>query len=751
MEPRLTSKLGQRSRILGKLAAADFVGRDRDFERILRHVRKTEGSRGMLVLAAPADGSSELLRQVYDQLFEERGIIPFYFALNKSDQTVEAAARRFLHSFLLQSVAFRRGDAHLLGAAPELSEIAELAAPADGYWIDRLILNCEDERRAGDERAFVRQALSAPLRAAAHGAVSVVIIDDFHHAESLSGDVSIVEEINQIYARSTVPFVIAGRRRYLLGATQGGEHRLENTAILKLPALTIEDAAKLTENLARHSEVALNEQTRDLIVQQLECKPTFIANLILAARDRKISLDSFDRCQQVYVEDVLGGRIGRYFSSIFDEVAPNIEIQREVFGVLRDALTTENKKSSIEFWRKRVETDGDEFYKIMRGLHLHEIVRLGASLVEMPENGSVAKDYILTRHRIEIEAVPRALVLSNLLVESLKRAPQIMAGFYRRSAALNLRELLAVFYLQEIPAVLFDYARFRRFYKGLDAAEISLNLEGEKERLTLPQIVFAANCADFYPPIGQITNPERSAVALGFEAGNYADENQIVWLAAEVESKLEASAETTEFWLDRLEAAALFCNFNRARFWLVTPEGFAPDAIELLNERGAFGSSRAQVELLAELLKAENVLSKQNRENSHEYELVVPMGDDTELIAAQAVEEIARRYDFKPAAINQIKTALVEACINAAEHSLSPDRKIYQKFALEGDKLVITVSNRGLQMPAKAKTNGNSANDEEHLTGRRGWGIKLIRNLMDEVEFEQTDDGTRIRMAKKLQ
>ena len=34
--------------------------------------------------------------------------------------------------------------------------------------------------------------------------------------------------------------------------------------------------------------------------------------------------------------------------------------------------------------------------------------------------------------------------------------------------------------------------------------------------------------------------------------------------------------------------------------------------------------------------------------------------------------------------------------------------------------------------------------------GRRGWGLKLIRDLMDEVEFERVDDGTRLRMTKYL-
>ena len=38
----------------------------------------------------------------------------------------------------------------------------------------------------------------------------------------------------------------------------------------------------------------------------------------------------------------------------------------------------------------------------------------------------------------------------------------------------------------------------------------------------------------------------------------------------------------------------------------------------------------------------------------------------------------------------------------------------------------------------------------ESENGRRGWGLKLMRTLMDEVKFEQIDDGTRISMVKYL-
>jgi serine/threonine-protein kinase RsbW len=331
------------------------------------------------------------------------------------------------------------------------------------------------------------------------------------------------------------------------------------------------------------------------------------------------------------------------------------------------------------------------------------------------------------------EAVIRALVVGEMLSDFLKRAPKTMAKFYRQSSAINLRALLSVFNCQETPASLLDYSVFKDHYKGASDAEI---LESETEKIRLPQIVYTAYTDAFYAPFGQVAEKTRSAVAIGFEESAYTNENEIVWIAAEIESKLEASRETAEFWCDRLEMVAVTCNFLKYKFWLVAPEGFAPEAIDVLRQRNAFGSSRKQVELLTKFLNAENEINK--NPTADEYEIIMPMGDDTELIAANAVEEIARRHAFEPKAINQIKTALVEACINATEHSLSPDRKIYQKFTFADDKIVITISNRGLRFAGKESAEIKS------VEGRRGWGLKLMRTLMDEVKFEQVDDGTRI-------
>ena len=102
------------------------------------------------------------------------------------------------------------------------------------------------------------------------------------------------------------------------------------------------------------------------------------------------------------------------------------------------------------------------------------------------------------------------------------------------------------------------------------------------------------------------------------------------------------------------------------------------------------------------------------------------------------------RIGMDRSALNTVLLVVALACINATEHSLSPDRKIYQKFAFANDKLTVTVSNRGLRLADKQAAEFTP--DE----GRRGWGLKLMKSLMDEVKYERVDDGTRISMTKYL-
>ena len=732
----------KKNKILASVSADRFIGRTKELDQLLRYAKGRGEPYGMTVLATPGVGLTELLTQTYDQLFYEQGdLIPFYFQIKRSDKTSAGLANRFLQSFIQQIVAFRRAKPSILDAHPDVCEIAEIAIPADGHWIDRLIETCEQRSRLNDEAAMIRNALSAPLRALAHGARAFVMIDDFENAD-LPGAVDLVEELKEIYSRSKIPFVFSGKRRFVFGATQRGRKILDNVQGLELRELDFSESGLLAESLSSQYNLNITDQTRDLMGRQFCGNPSLIRALFQTAYETNTDLDTFRKVEEVYASALFGGKIKGIYDSVFDEISSDVEVQKQLIDLLYNLYQTDAKRDSIDSWKKHVDLDSDEFYSAVNRLNISEFIRETSNMVEVMSENDVIRDYIETRFRLENSGDSRSLVVAESLSAFLKRAPDNMAKFYKRSSALGMREIMVVFDCQKIPSSLCDYGEFKASHKGREESEIFASIESEAKTLSLPQIIYTAHTVSLYSPISKLTDKERSAVALGFEAADYKDENEIVWIAAEVDSKLEANAETTSFWCDRLEMVALMCDFTRYRLWLVAAEGFSPEAIEILRKRNAMGSSRAQVELLAKFLGAEDVISKPPISN--EYEMVLPMGDDTELIAAYAVEEIAKRHSFEPKAINQIKTALVEACINATEHSNSPDRKIYQKFAVEDDKIVITISNRGLRFK------GKETKEIKPVKGRRGWGLKLMQSLMDDVSFEQVDDGTRISMTKML-
>lgn len=739
-------------RLLARVAPEHFVGRGEQLRELTALGSARAEQKGVLLFGAPQSGVSELLRQTFDELFRQRGgPAPVYYAFARSDAATTAAARRFLQTFLTQVVAHRRDDPALVSATPTLRTLLDLAAPQDYVWVERLIQDFERAQGEGDERALVRLCLSAPQQAAAQGVRAVVMFDEIHAAESLRGEVALGPAVAQSAAQWGVPFVIAGPRRRLLDLLNGSLPlaALEGLRRLHLDRLNEADARALVESLAQRLGVALNDETRDLITQQLEASPYLIAALLDAARAKAASLTSFREFQGLYVDELLGGRVGRRYASVLEDVAATPALRRGLLRVLYESAANPSGKSPAEVWMKRLGADVLEFERVMRLLHMHELASFHATYVETTPT-TPWRDFLRASYRLQVAAEPRALVVADTLVEALKRAPQTMARHYRRESALRLADVLRGFDFQRVPASLLRYDRWARTYRGLSREEAQAALSTEAESLTLPQIVHAASCASFHPPIAQLCDEERCTVAHGFESGGYADAGEVVWIAAEVESKLEAGRALAELWLDRLEQVAQACGFERVRFWLVSREGFSADAAELLNSRDAYGSCREQLEHLTALVSGTGVAGNGEAD---EFAIELPMSEDTELIAAHTVEQIARRMEFQPEAINQIKTALVEACINAAEHSLSTERKIYNRFRVEGDKLVITVSSRGLSVPVTLPENGaadKNGNGGEGAKGRRGWGLKLIRTLMDDVEFERVDDGTRLRMTKYL-
>lgn len=724
--------------VLARVRPDMFVGREDDVERLYLRAIAGPGQNLVRVSGAPGVGTSEILRNLYDRLFrEQRFVIPFYFSLREGDLTAVSAASRFVYEFLLQLIAFRKSDSALIAASPDVCELQKLAPLADADWVKSLCDVCEVDGPLNDERAFVRSALSAPFRAAARFKARVcVIIDDIHGSDSIEGGSVLIDQIVSNSGIANCAVILATRRNFEVPGQFD-----ESVAI---GTLGFENAATMIELLAADSGVVVSEQVRDLIADQLEANPAMIRAFVRGAADAKKELGSYRDAAITYSDELFRGHLAAHCDRIFERAASDPGARNGLINALSSMIGQKQIWFPLEVLRERSGISNNDFDRTARCLLDDEVIVVSGTSARL-SSGNVLTDYIQLRNQIDVERKSEALVRSAMITRFLRRAPERMAREYRRRASVGLQDVLMRFDLQDVPLALLDNRLFRDRYLGLSDQEIKSRISADTETFKLPQFSYAAPLADHLSNTAEYTEPERSIVASGFTDMAYREEDEIVWLAAEIDSKLEADPDLTREWADRLTNAAVELGYQRSRLWLVAPEGFSPGALELLSERNAFGSSRRQVELLRETLRGKDEAVDADLK---EYELTVPAGEDSELIAVHALEEIARRYEFPLKAVNQVKTALVEASINAAEHGLSPDRRIHQKFGVYPDKIVVTVSNRGLRLIDKLRQ--QSAVEEESPDTRRGWGLGLIRSLMDEVRIESVDDGTRIVMTKYL-
>jgi serine/threonine-protein kinase RsbW len=209
--------------------------------------------------------------------------------------------------------------------------------------------------------------------------------------------------------------------------------------------------------------------------------------------------------------------------------------------------------------------------------------------------------------------------------------------------------------------------------------------------------------------------------------------------------------EVFEQRVSALQSAGVLQRENAVK-WLIAPGGFLPEALECASRHRILVSTTVQAVLLGRLLGKDlgELIPRGVEEvvvgKTLEFEMTIPMVSETELVAARAVEQLAENMNFDPNEIGRIKMALVEACINAFEHSGREDDKVRLRFSSDGRSLAIRVENRGRRfLPLKI----GAAGRKKEMT-KRGWGLSLIRELMDEVEFEPRDDGASLVMVKHL-
>jgi class 3 adenylate cyclase/anti-sigma regulatory factor (Ser/Thr protein kinase) len=159
------------------------------------------------------------------------------------------------------------------------------------------------------------------------------------------------------------------------------------------------------------------------------------------------------------------------------------------------------------------------------------------------------------------------------------------------------------------------------------------------------------------------------------------------------------------------------------------------EVYELLGARGARPRRGGLLELRAE-------------EQGRQVNLSIPMAPQMEVAVSKAAAAMAEFAGLDEEKIEELKLALIEACINAFEHSRSKDHRLDLHFTIGEEELRILIADRGQGFDLE-RTRREQRERRARGERRRGWGLTIMEELMDEVEVRSDENGTTIAMVKR--
>lgn len=125
------------------------------------------------------------------------------------------------------------------------------------------------------------------------------------------------------------------------------------------------------------------------------------------------------------------------------------------------------------------------------------------------------------------------------------------------------------------------------------------------------------------------------------------------------------------------------------------------------------------------------------------------------------VADLARQVGFDETEVDQIQLAVDEACSNVVQHAYHPghahewlwqhrDPEIRLKLRAESDRLVIAINDHGRHFDFDSYQHVTLPERIQSMASN-GYGIAMIRALMDEVRYSSSPDtGNTLRLVKLL-
>jgi serine/threonine-protein kinase RsbW len=722
---------------------SEFFGRSREIDYICsRAADRDRLVPNILLVGHSRIGKTEILRRVHRNLFWlHTAVVPVYYRFI-AGASPEAFAEDFIKEVIKQRVAFSRRDPDFATIELSLDHLERLliddydAADMAGF-----IQRHREAKESGDTTAMLRNAIGVSGKGSPKIPVYLILDDLDLAATPTPTPAGIIAELGSSLGPGGSQFLASGASGQSFEALSLGGY----VETMKLDGLTEEDGVAMMVDLSAQYGIEYDTEILTQAVRTLSGNPMYIKNVIWAAFNSSRPLVTLADLAALYVDELTTGNIGftlrgalrlggrddlRVLSACIDaDDTGAITTEEELAGRFR--LTPKTLSAALER---------------LRAMALVE-VKLGAVSWA---GSSVMKDFVRYTSETGLKGKSASQVKTRLVRDILKAGYSSRGEEVRKSFSEEVLSVVRSFAGQRVLKLLFKNSAFaeRRADGASGGGAIETIGAGEADTMELPRVV---GCFDTLKMERRETGPP-CFIADGFQNERYETGNEVVWILSVKEDLSPVNTGDVENFLRRVLLLRDRYRTARVMRWILSREGFTEEALKRLDIEGVYTTDAAQLAILAEALSPKGVLSSergaQNLAPAREFELLLPRSTKSELVAVRAAEEIGAEMGFDPDSVGQIKAALVEACINAFEHSGAQSGKVHLRFVASADRLTIYVQNYGVDFDGAARERATAKAGA--LPHKRGWGLELMRGLMDEVRFDRLARGTRIVLVKLL-
>ena len=737
----------------------DFFGRGEELSALRRAA--VEGGRGIgssfMIYGPPNVGKTSLLLKLAHDLRssgEEGGLprpFPFYFSFSQILSHPLALSQHFLQEFLWQLLRFL-GDPQPAVFDPE-GMCDRLSAI--GITGCREILAAHGKyTAAGDGLSALVNALSFPFATEGDIFYPVFLFDDFQYTGKLQGvaDGAMLSILRPYIKSGHYPMLLSGSSPGRVTAALKREGLFGTFQMLEVGGLAPEASLRLWEYLCDRRRVRIPASLLPGATERLGGIPVYQRMLVEEIFFRNAGVGDAIALENLYALSVTEGKLNRYWREFFENTFPDRMQRGRAIRFLKRVLCDRFPLDTVEGALSLLGTSQDEGEAILSAFEFKGLMK--ADLEQLAFVGDpVLADFLYWAFERGVLGKGASQVAASIVQSRLSHAaPEPgQAGDHARRVAL-VKELMRKWDLREVPLLLLDFGKFREKYGGKGLLEVVIGMEREMVRVRLPKI---SSVSTGYRAHRGGPRFDFDLVAYGFLEQSFSEENLVIW-AVDVVPERNLAARGVEHFENRCRLLALEKGLpaDRLRKWMLLGETADPAAVDLASQYGIHLSHPTQVRLFLNLFGLEELEREPEAprtagsaaprgEKPLEYELVLPMKADSEVVAARVAEEVAAFAAVDSDTVDRIKMAIIEACINAFEHSASESGKVRLRYLLSPEKIELFVQDDGKGFRA-GKT-------QEESKRNRGWGLKLIRELVDDVEVVTGQEGTVVRMVKFLE